>query len=141
MNRSNMRLSYHFLHRQPCRAILLQHFHDALRLEITSHRFIRTGENDAVHAVKFFELDRRRGVDGNKADDRRFDLRRRSEVISGNVDNIIDFGVQLPNSSPTISLKRSKIDDAFLPGRWRTTLTTAKCLVVPPDAAQTRAGT
>ena len=135
-----MRLSYHFLHRQPCRAILLQHFHDALRLEITSHRFIRTGEYDAVHAVKFFELDRRRGVDGNKADDRRFDLRRWSEVISGNVDNVVDFGVELFKPQP-ISLKRGKIDGAFLPGHLRTTSTTTRFPAVLLDVAQTHVGT
>lgn len=87
--------THHFLSCHPCPSVLLEHLHHTFGLEIPSDRFIRPREYDSVQAVEFFELNWRWWVDGHHADDGRFDLGWWTEVVPGDIDDIVHFCVKL----------------------------------------------
>lgn len=95
MNMKKSGETYCFLDRQPGRPILLEHLHHTLRLEICSHSLVGARKDDTIHSIELFKFDRWRWVDGNKADYGGLDLRWWAEIITRNVDDIIDFRIEL----------------------------------------------
>lgn len=76
--------------RTPCPPVLLEHVDDAFRHKVPVDSFIPPAEQDAIEAVKLFELDGRRRVPRCNADDTTLNHRCRPEVVFANIHDVVD---------------------------------------------------